>query len=314
MTHVSLFSGIGGIDLAADWAGFRTVLFCEQDKYCRQVLKKHWSDVPIIEDIKNVNSRSVSEPITLVSGGFPCQPFSVAGKRRGKEDDRYLWPEMLRVIQELKPTWVLGENVVGFVNMGLDDALSDLESAGYEAQPFLIPACGVNAPHQRYRVFIVAYSVNCKHSRQDGSHREKDTIQRINRAALCTGLSCRTGDVAYSECMRQSQPEGSQQNKRGRSVNSSQDVSKSEKQGLPNGRQTGTPESKRKTVRELALPRLERCGGSWWTVEPGMGRVAHGVPKRVDRLKCLGNAVVPRQVYPILRAIAEIEGGDTNDN
>ncbi len=294
----------GGIDLAAEWAGFRTILFCEQDKYCQQVLKKHWPDVLIIEDIKDVNRKTVSESVTLVSGGFPCQPFSVAGKRRGKEDDRYLWPEMFRVIQELKPTWALCENVANFVNMGLDDALSDLESAGYEAQPFLIPACGVGALHKRERVFIVAYSERIgRRGRSNGDE------ERGGRTLQAEGSGARKEQnvLADSEGQYEGRLSEREIEKKSGLAGGCQDVSKSEKQGLPNGRQTGTPESKRKTVRELALPGFERCGGSWWTVEPGMGRVAHGIPKRVDRLKCLGNAVVPQQVYPILRAIAEIE-------
>lgn len=329
MTHVSLFSGIGGIDLAAEWAGFETALFCERDKYCQGVLRKHWPSVPIISDIREVNSESVSEPVTLISGGFPCQPFSVAGKRRGKEDDRYLWPEMLRVIQELKPAWVLGENVAGFVNMGLDDALSNLESAGYETQSFLIPACGIGALHQRNRMFIVGYSMRSRRESGKGFQgRTNITAERLEA-------------VAYTECLRESQSERSQQDQRGRIGDSSQDVAdtdkqhgngtgfhpgsisqfkeaevcrcsisaKSEKQRLADGRQTGTSKSKREKVGKLALPGFKRCSGSWWSSEPDVGRVAHGIPRRVDRLKCLGNAVVPQQVYPILRAIAEIEGG-----
>src|SRR4051812_45727132 len=115
LTHLSLFSGIGGIDLAAQWAGFETVAFVEKDKFCQQILVKHWPEVPIYDEIKTFDG-SVFADITLLTGGFPCQPFSQAGKRRGKEDDRYLWPEMLRVISEAKPTWVVGENVAGITN------------------------------------------------------------------------------------------------------------------------------------------------------------------------------------------------------
>ena len=155
VTHVSLFTGIGGIDIAAEQAGFRTVAQVERDPYCLKILEKHWPGVHRVSEIRDFPDQDYGA-VTLVSGGFPCQPFSAAGKRRGAEDDRYLWPQMLRVVQELRPTWVLGENVTGFVGMGLDDALADLEGAGYSCRAFLLPACSVGALHQRERVFIVA--------------------------------------------------------------------------------------------------------------------------------------------------------------
>ena len=163
LTHLSLFSGIGGLDLAAEWAGFRTVGQCEWADYPRAVLEKHWPDVYKWRDIRTLTKESFYEhtglrTVDVVSGGFPCQPFSVAGKQRGKDDDRYLWPEMLRVIRELQPTWIIGENVPGIINLALDQVLADLEAEGYEVQCFLVPACGVDAPHKRYRVVIVAYS------------------------------------------------------------------------------------------------------------------------------------------------------------
>lgn len=163
LTHLSLFSGIGGLDLAAEWAGLKTVGQCEWAEYPTKVLEKHWPDVPRWKDIRTLTGGSFYErtglrTVDVISGGFPCQPFSVAGKQRGREDDRYLWPEMVRVIKELRPAWVIGENVAGIVRMALADILSELEACGYRTRAFLIPACAVGARHRRYRVAIVGYA------------------------------------------------------------------------------------------------------------------------------------------------------------
>lgn len=161
LTHLSLFSGIGGLDLAAEWAGFETVGQCEWADYPHAVLQKHWPDVPKWRDIHELTAEDfrkrtgVYSP-DVISGGFPCQPFSSSGKRRGKEDDRFLWPEMLRVIQELRPVWVVGENVTGILSMGIEDCLSQLANIGYQGGIFHIPAEAVGAPFVGYRVFIVA--------------------------------------------------------------------------------------------------------------------------------------------------------------
>lgn len=246
LTHFSLFTGIGGIDLAAEWAGFTTVGQCELADYPTKILEKHWPGVPRWRDIRDVTAESVRAAgigrIDLISGGFPCQPYSIAGKRQGKNDNRNLWPEMRRVITELRPGWVLGENVAHFVNLGLDDALSDLEAGNYEAWAVILPACAVDTPHERKRVFIVAHA----NEQQHNSGKEK------------TGMV----DKASAET---------------------------------------------KSIGSWELKHFRGCSGRIWTApESSFERVDYGIPSELDRLRALGNAVVPYQVYPVLQAIADI--------
>ena len=286
LTHLSLFSGIGGLDLAAEMAGFTTVGQCEWADYPTKVLEKHWPDVPRWRDIRTLTGGSFYErtrlrTVDVVSGGFPCQPFSVAGKRRGKEDDRYLWPEMLRVIQEIRPAWVVGENVAGIVSMALDTVLSDLEGIGYTCQAFVVPACAVDAPHRRDRCAIVA------HTESIGLQREWPCREQMRRARSEKAQLERCGDVLSD---------------------------------TDNGCRTLRRDGELSAVEEIAGGRTDHGGrtpeyvaGEWWPAEPDVGRVANGVPSRVDRLKCLGNAVVPQQFYPIFRAIADIERGIINE-
>jgi DNA-cytosine methyltransferase len=167
-TVLDLFSGIGGFSLGLERAGMHTVAFCENDPFCQKVLAKHWPGVPIHENIEDLDGREYRGSVELICGGFPCQPFSVAGDQRGSEDDRFLWPEMFRVIREVEPLWVIGENVVGIINMELDQVLSDLEDSGYSCQTFVIPACAVDAQHRRDRVWIIASHTSFK-SKPDGS-------------------------------------------------------------------------------------------------------------------------------------------------
>ena len=161
MKIVDLFSGIGGFSYAAEQivGGFETIAFVEQDDYCQKVLRKHWQDVPIYSDIRSFDAKEYKDA-DIVVGGFPCQPWSVAGSQRGSEDDRDLWHEMVRVIEDIRPKWIIGENVSGFVTMpmGLRRSLVDLESIGYKAIPYLIPAAAVDAKHRRMRCWIVGYS------------------------------------------------------------------------------------------------------------------------------------------------------------
>jgi len=298
LTHLDLFSGIGGFALAADWAGFETIGFVEIDPCCQKVLNKHWPDVPVVEDIRDVETiKTVAEvysgnrPITLITGGFPCQPFSVAGKRRGKGDNRYLWPEMLRVISEVRPRWVLGENVAGIVRMELDNVLSDLEREGYTCQAFVIPACAVNAWHRRDRVWIVAYTQCCRCD--TGGYR----------------LS-REPNTTSGENTEASKQDGSRQ-RIGISEASQADVALASTNRLEGTIQTGDSISPTGTiVKGCAIARGNSEGATQWAVEPELGRVAHGIPNRVDRLKCLGNAIVPQVTYQIIKLIAQIETGE----
>lgn len=284
-THLSLFSGIGGLDLAAEWAGFETVGQCEWADYPTKVLEKHWPNVPRWRDIRTLTKESFYERTGLrtadvISGGFPCQPFSVAGKRRGKDDDRYLWPEMLRVIKELRPAWVVGENVAGLVSMALDQVLSDLESVGYQTRAFVIPACAVDAPHRRDRAAIVAYTES------DRLQGFGTTRQQERRTRSEKGKFERRCHVHYT-------------------VPDADDWSgfvRRERE-LPAVESTGS------CGRNHSGGTSEYGGWEWWPAEPDVGRVAHGIPSRVDRLKCLGNAVVPQQFYPIFQAIFQISYG-----
>ena len=199
MQQIDLFSGIGGFSLAGDWAGWSTIQFCEIDKFCQRVLSYHWQGVPIHDDIKTFGIELILEnPLydetetTIITGGFPCQPYSVAGKRKGKEDDRHLWPEMLRVIKEIHPDWVVAENVPGLINWSgglvFNEVQTDLENEGYEVQSVVLPACGVNAPHRRYRVWIVAHSVNGGHRNKRGEDREENGVQGKDKQTLCARM------------------------------------------------------------------------------------------------------------------------------
>jgi len=196
VNHLDLFSGIGGFALAAEWCGITTIGFSEIDPYACAVLKERWPKIKNYGDVRQITRETLVEGVDLITGGFPCQPFSTAGKRRGKEDDRFLWPELLRVIKEFRPTWVLGENVAGFINMELDSAAADLAAEGYEVQPVVIPACAVNAPHRRDRVWIIAHT---EHPGFDASKKSESSTKRndlnasrsyaVEQLAGCTGES-----------------------------------------------------------------------------------------------------------------------------
>ena len=331
LTHLSLFSGIGGIDLAAEMAGFRTVGQCEWADYPTKVLEKHWPDVPRWRDIRTLTGESFYEKtglrtVDVISGGFPCQPFSVAGKRRGKEDDRYLWPEMLRVISELRPAWVVGENVAGIVNMALDQVYADLENEGYSVQALIIPACAVDAPHRRDRCAIIGRrAVEAKHNGRGrrAAPLENSNCVRFREPGVLSQQPGRTKlerngeDVAHTESIRlQREWSGGDQIGGTRPEKAQSERCCDVLSNTDNGCRTLRRDGELPAVEETGESRTDHGGGAqkyvsgqWWPTEPDVGRVANGVPSRVDRLKCLGNAVVPQQFYPIFQAIADIERG-----
>src|SRR5574343_553311 len=272
LTVGSLFSGIGGFDLGLERAGMRVIWQSEIDPYASAVLRKHWPEVPNHGDIRSIRAGTAERP-DLICGGFPCQPFSHAGKRRGADDDRHLWPEMCRVIGELRPAWVIGENVAGIISMELDAVLSDLEALGYATRAVVIPAVAVDAPHRRDRVWIIACD------------RDLDRESACTVDAEASGLP---GAVAHARCERDA----------GRGA--ARDVAGAGGETVADGA----------FKRGIKCWRQQQQGASKagravykWLPEPDVGRVAHGVPSRVDRLRCLGNAIVPQIAEVIGRAI-----------
>lgn len=305
LTHLSLFSGIGGLDLAAEWAGFETVGQCEWADFPTKVLEKHWPSVPRWRDIRTLTKESFYErtglrTVDIISGGFPCQPFSVAGKQGGKSDDRYLWPEMLRVIREIRPTWVLGENVPGIVNLALDEVLSSLEEEGFEVQTFLIPACGIDAPHKRNRVAIVAHAID------RGCALRRDS-EFSNPETVCGAGNYHRGgeEKSVAREWRENKPgiSGVADGVRGTLHQAYPDTEGERLQGRCDEQVCGG------VVLSSPTARTDRGNAVWdnWPPEPGVGRVVDGLPDRVDRIKCLGNAVVPQQFYPFFKYIHDIE-------
>ena len=299
MKVIDLFSGIGGFSLGLEsTGGFETVQFVEYDKWCQKILAKNFPNVPITGDIRNYEGQRAD----VVTGGFPCQPFSVAGKRKGTEDDRHLWPEMLRVIKASKPRWVIGENVRNLTSiqegMVFEQVCTDLENEGYEVQSFIIPASAVNAPHQRYRVWIVAYS----------------------DSKLCRGWRAiePSGENKDRE-LYSAQEEQAGKHLRSKTVRCNSVRGETENVADTNDTGDRTPKHETKRERKKIDKRWEGLSQSessrlskyknenWWSVEPRVGRVVNGISNRVDRIKGLGNAIVPQIAYQIGLAILEAE-------
>ena len=289
-THLDLFSGIGGFALAARWASVQTIGFAEIDDYASKVLAKNFPGVTNYGDV-----RTIPDGVSawLVTGGFPCQPFSVAGKQRGADDDRHLWPEMARVVERVRPAWILAENVPGIIRMELDTVLSDMERLGYTAWPLVIPAVAVDAAHRRDRVWIVAHA----DEGNSGWRTNKSQWKTQKRTAVD-----RFGEnVANADTSRWDGRTGQQrQGWRVESAHSSIYVPHADSAGLAQRQGvTGDDGSQQPPV----------VGTCRWQPEPDVGRVASRVPARVDRLRGLGNAIVPQVAYHLIRMMIETEGG-----
>ena len=276
----SLFSGIGGIDLGLERAGMRIAWQCEIDPWCRRVLEKHWPSVPNYGDIRVITDEC--EPVDVLAGGFPCQPVSLAGRRAGQSDERWLWPEFARLVRLLRPRYVLVENVPGLLSAGMGDVLGDLAACGYDAEWDSIGAVDVGAPHRRKRVWIVAYP------KRDGL----EGRQQAWTTARPVGGGRQVSDAAtmQREAIQRHEPNGVLPSVLAHAEGIA------ERAGL----RAGEP----RIFRRGRLSDL-RSARHTWIAEPDVVRVADGVPARVDRLRGLGNAVVPQVVEWIGRRMIE---------
>ena len=299
----SLFSGIGGFDLGLERAGFTTAWFCEQDEFCQHVLAQHWPGVPCYPDITQLRGCDV-EPVDVLCGGFPCQDLSVAGKGAGLDGARSgLWSEYARLIGELRPRYVLVENVSALLARGMGRVLGDLAALGYDAEWDCIPASAVGAPHRRDRVWIVAYPNADGGGRGFDGERDGAQAQPRLEASLgdnADGLRPAAGEVSDHDDTgprAEQQPGGERAEVSiARDRRSLADANGAGFQLVSQGEARRGIEGSGERV-DPAARGGDQPGGSaaeWWAVEPDVGRVAHGVPARVDRLRSLGNALVPQ--------------------
>jgi DNA (cytosine-5)-methyltransferase 1 len=301
MKILDLFSGIGGFSYAAERlvGGFETVAFCEQDEFCKKILHKHWPTIPIINDVKELadNADEFRGIVDIVCGGFPCQPVSVAGLQRADQDDRYLWEEMFRVIQGCQPKWVIAENVTGLINIKggvlFESVQADLESEGYSVQSVVLPAASKNAPHRRDRVWIIAHT-RLKHGfARNATELDKEQTEWASRTIHPESSGERQSDSTDTDSQRlQRQRKKSSRAKK--------------KQHYSCNESWGSTESRIRRVDDGIPSRLDRFDG--WDREPeDIPRVATGIKNRTERLKSLGNSIVPQVVAEIFRAIKETE-------
>jgi len=277
MKVLDIFSGIGGFSLGFERAGMRTVAFCEIDPYCRRVLARHWPCIRCYDDVRGLITRLRTDGVSadVICGGFPCQDISDAGKRTGISGERSgLWKEFASLIGEILPSYVVVENVAALLGRGLGIVLGDLATLGYDAEWHCIPACAIGATHRRDRIWVVAYP-NCLRRAEKGIFLEQRAV-------------CLFGELKKSANFPESGREA---------------LSNSNGAGLPDGRQDGEQARHPKADWKMELLESQRRCRAWWESEPDVGRVAARVPSRVDRLRALGNAIVPQIAEMIGRII-----------
>jgi DNA (cytosine-5)-methyltransferase 1 len=330
MTHGSLFSGIGGFDLAAEWMEWKNLFHCEINEFGRLVLKYYWPNAKSYEDIKKTDFTIWRGLIDIISGGFPCQPYSTAGKRKGKKDDRHLWPEMLRAIREIQPSYVVGENVRGLTNwnggMVFDEVQADLEAEGYEVLPFLLPACGIGAPHRRDRIWFIAYSRSnaVPISIQQRGQNEASNVNVIGQAE--------GGIIANANIINRGQRAGREDGEKISNCNQQTIANADSSKRCEGGVYQGEPE----TPTGYTGPRYSRNDWREWQDFPTQSPVCSGndgfpngladitVPSqkygtrilkgkkaygrwRADAIKAMGNAIVPQVAYQLFKAIDQYQ-------
>jgi DNA (cytosine-5)-methyltransferase 1 len=279
-----------------------TVAFCEQNSFCQKILAQHWPTLPIHSDITELNGYEYRGTVELVCGGFPCQPFSVAGKQLGAEDDRALWPEMLRVIREVAPRWVIGENVSGIIPMELDKVLSDLEGEGYTCWTFVLPACAIDAHHRRDRVWVVAHSnSNSKPDVPFDAERPGQLVADSERGFGGERIVGKYGDQSDERGKASQRRNHPKRPRLDGEIVPHTNSSQQQRGGVPIGIQPehANPDISGDTRGQQTAP--------IWLPEPNVGRVADGIPNRSHRLKALGNAVVPPLVAEIGRIVMEFD-------
>jgi len=301
MRHGSLFSGIGGFDLAAEWMGWENVFHCEWNEFGQKVLQYYWPNAISYENIKETDFTNHRGKIDILTGGFPCQPYSAAGKRKGKEDERHLWPHMLRAIREIQPRWIVGENVYGLVNWSgglvFDEIQADLEAEGYEVQPVILPACAVNAPHRRDRIWFVANSKYNRHKAKRETEGEEREIQKKHREEL-GGRKFDRAAFPRSK-MERPTPNSNKLRREGGKIRQ-----KSEKRTQPNDKQFEGCSKFFSQGWEEFPTQSPVCSGN-----DGLSSRLDGItfPKwRNESIKAAGNAIVPQVAYEIFKAIEAI--------